>query len=298
LTEDVALMTETNWLLPTLALLPVMLGSFWIVGLPWALVVLPREDWRDRALVGAFGLALGAMFLTTGMFLLGTFATITLAGSALLGGIVAAAGAGLAWRRARRTAPVAALVSLPLARWEWLILGGLLLAMLARVLQAAFWPFTAYDVLWVYGYNARLFTLTGHIPADMGYYPQLMPLSYTFAQMAWGGINDHAARAVMPLFAACSMAGAYLLGARLANRRVGLLTAAFWMFYPAHAGWTQSGDLEVPVTACFTLASLFFLLAWRDDSPRRWRYAIASGLMLGGGMWLKPTMGAFVSSCS
>ncbi len=284
-----------NWLFPALTLLPVLLGSFWLVGIPWALLVLPREDWRDRVMVGALGLALGAMILTTGMFLLGTFALITLPGTLLFGAVVTAVGAGLAWRRARHDAPVDDLAtSGVLARWEWLILIGLILALLLRFFQAAFWPFTAYDALWVYGYNARVFTLTQQIPADMGYYPQLIPLTYTYAQVIWGAVNDHAARAALPIFAAGSMAAAYLLGTRLASRRAGFLTLAFWVFYPDHAIWSRSGDLEVPVTFFFTMASLFFLLAWREDSARRWRYAVAAGLMLAGGMWTKPTMGAFV----
>lgn len=287
----------TDWLWPTLALLPVLLGVWWAVGVPWALVLLPRADWRDRVLVLTLGLAQGVMLHSAGMFLLGTFAMITLGGSLAVSGAVALSGAALAWRRAAEPAPArAASAGGRLAAWEWLILAGVGVALVLRVVRVAYWPFAAYDALWVYGYNARVFTLTGQIPASMGYYPQLLPLSFTFGQLVWGGINDHAARAAIPLIGAGSLAAAYLLGRRLFDRRVGMLTLALWAFFPPHADWSRFGDLEVPLTFYFTLAALCFLLAWRADPAdrTRWRYAALAGLMLGGGMWTKPTAGALV----
>lgn len=285
-----------DWLFPMLALLPVMLGSFWGIGLPWALVILPRADWRDRVLVLTLGLALGVMLLTTGMFVLGTFATITLGGILVIGLALALLGGGLAWRRSTQTEATPAPPREPLTRWEWVILIALLVAFVLRVIRVAYWPFAAYDALWVYGYNGRIFTLTGQIPTDMGYYPQLLPMTFTFGQMVWGGINDHAARAVIPLIGMGSIGAAYLLGSRLFNRRVGMASLALWAFFPAHADWARFGDLEVPLTFYFTLAALFFLMAWRDDAdqPARWRYGALSGLMLAGGMWTKPTAGALV----
>ena len=292
-----------TWLLPMAALLPVLLGSFLLAGVPWTLVVLPRADWRDWPTVLALGLALGAALWTAGMFLLGTFATLSLLGTLIVGGLIAITGVIAALWRPRLAPRAARLASVrtPLAGWEWLILGGLALALLLRVINVAYWPFTAYDPLWVYGYNARVFMVQGAIPAEMGYYPQLLPLSYTYGQLLWGGINDHAARAAIPVFALISILGAYALGARLVGpqdgprgRRIGLLTAALWTFYPHHAEWSHAGDLEVPLTAFFTLAALCFVLAWRDRTRARWRYAILAGLMLGGAMWTKPTAGALV----
>ncbi len=286
-----------EWLWPTLAVLPVMLAVFGAVGIPWALVILPRADWRDRALVLTFGLALGVMLLTAAMFGLGTFAAITLGGTLAAAGLLALTGGLLAgWRAWWEGEPGPGAVHAPLARWEWLILAGLILALILRVIRVAYWPFAAYDALWVYGYNGRIFTLTGQIPAGMGYYPQLLPLTYTFGQLVWGSINDHAARAVIPLLGAGSLGAAYLLGRRLFDRRIGMLALALWTFFPAHADWSRFGDLEVPQTLYFTLAALFFLLAWRGagDDPARWRNGAAAGLMLGGGLWTKPTAGALV----
>ena len=67
-----------------------------------------------------------------------------------------------------------------------LAVGAVLVTLILRTLRVAYWPFTAYDALWVYGYNARIFVLEERIPDEMGYYPQLIPLSYTTMQQAWG----------------------------------------------------------------------------------------------------------------
>ncbi len=285
-----------DWLLPSFTVLPAMLGSFLLVGVPWALVALPRADWRDRALVMTLGLALGATLWTAAMFLLGTFLRLTLAGALLGGFILALWGWPLAWLRYRggEDRPPEAAARQPLAWWERLIALALAVAVIVRVVHTAYWPFTAYDPLWVYGYNGRLFTLMGRIPAEIGYYPQMLPLSYTYGQLLWGGINDHAARVAVPIFGLGSILAAYLLGARLRGRGVGLLTAALWTFYPHHAEWARFGDLEVPLTFTFTLAALFFLLAWREGARRRWRYAVLAGLLLGAALWTKPTAGALV----
>ena len=64
-----------------------------------------------------------------------------------------------------------------------------------------------------------------------------------------------------------------------------------------HVGqWSYRGDLEIPLTFSFTLASTFFLSAWRErnDAPRRRHDAVLAGLMLGIALFTKPTAGAFV----
>ena len=55
-------------LAPTPALAWVFLG----LGLPWALVALPRRDWRDWPTVACLTLAFGGALLTAWMFVLGT----------------------------------------------------------------------------------------------------------------------------------------------------------------------------------------------------------------------------------
>ncbi len=117
-------------------------------------------------------------------------------------------------------------------------MAGLLALLIGNVIVTAYWPFIAYDTQWVYGYNARIFVRDECIPDEMGYYPQLIPLGYTYMQQAWGlfhdpAINDHAARVIVPWFNAASVLMAYVLGwIAFGRRRVALLTAAVWAFYP------------------------------------------------------------------
>ena len=144
---------------------------------------------------------------------------------------------------------------------EKLLIGLVLAALVVRWVVIAYWPFTAYDTFWVYGYQARLYALIGYIPQTIGYYPQFLSLQYAFAQL--GGINDHAARAVLIFLHAASILAAYVLGTRLFNRRTGLIAAAIWALYPSVGEWSRAGDLEIPLAFLFTLAAAFFLLAWR-----------------------------------
>ncbi|PJF24238.1 MAG: hypothetical protein CUN53_18835, partial [Phototrophicales bacterium] len=141
--------------------------------------------------------------------------------------------------------------------------------------------------------QGRLYALLGAIPDTIGYYPPFMSLQYAFGQLAAGQINDHAARAGLLFLHLGSILATYMLGARLFNRRVGIVAAGIWALYPHVGDWSRAGDLEIPLASAFTLASAFFLLAWTQTRPHR-VYASLAGLMLGIGMWIKPTMGAFV----
>ena len=135
-------------------------------------------------------------------------------------------------------------------------------ALIVRWLGVAYWPSTAYDALWVYAYEGKLYTLLGYIPNTIGYYPQFLPLLETYLQLAVGGVNDHAARAVLPWLHIGSILAAYVLGRRLFNRRIGIYVAAIWALYPHVGEWSRYGDLEIPVAFLFTAAAAFFLLAW------------------------------------
>ena len=146
--------------------------------------------------------------------------------------------------------------------------------------------FAVHQVAWL------LAQAQNDIPDEMGYYPQLLPLAYTYLQQAWGGINDHAARVVIPWLNVTLVLMAYVLGWRVfRSRRVGLLTAAIWSFYPHFAAWYAAGDLEIPLTLYLTGAAAFFVEAWRSE---RIRLAVISGMLLGGALWTKPTAGALV----
>ena len=281
-----------------LAATPAFLWVYFGVGVPWALALLPRRDWRDKALVLCLAFAFGPMLLTAWMFALGTLGgdhNALLRFDLILGGtlLLALVGAAIAWRK-RRPEAAPAPERVPLAFDEKLLLALIVGATVVRWLVIAYWPFTAYDALWVYGYQGRLYTLLGYIPQHIDYYPQFLQLQYTYAQLALGGgIDDHAARAVLPFLNVGSILAVYVLGARLLTRRVGILAAAIWALYPHMGEWSRFGDLEIPQTFLFTAAAAFFLIAWSGTAFRR-RYALLAGLLLGAALWTKPTAGAFV----
>ncbi|MDW8300784.1 MAG: glycosyltransferase family 39 protein [Anaerolineae bacterium] len=281
-----------DWLLPTFVLAPAMLWFFFGVGLPYALIVLPRADWHNRLLVIALSLALSPLLSTTVMFLIGTFGQLSALNVLLGTAALCALGVPFALRRARLSAPERPKLA-PLSLIEKALIVAIAVAVLLRFWNTAYWCFTTYDALWVYGYNARLFFLEGNIPARIGYYPQHVPLAYTYGQLLWNAIDDHAARTVLPYFALNSILLTYIGAARLFSRRVGLIAAALWTLYPHHAVWSQFGDLEVTLTGYFAGTAAFFILAWR---ARNARYAVISGLLLAAALWTKPTAGALIQS--
>ena len=281
--------------------MPALLWVYVGLGLPWAVVALPRRDWPARTGVLALAFAFGPILLTAWMFVLGTVGAsadgppllrpdLILAGTVVL----ALAGAGLAWRKWRLSPPVdSPAPAVSLAFDEKLLIGLIVAALLLRFISIAFWPFTAYDALWVFGYEGRLYTLLGEIPHRIDYYPQFMPLQYSYAQLITGGINDHAARAVIFWTHLGSILAVWTLGARLFTRRVGLVAAALWALYPGVSQWARFGDLEIPLAFLFTATAAFFLMAWTQAEGRR-RYALIAGVLFGGAMWTKPTAGAFI----
>jgi hypothetical protein len=281
------------WLTATLAATPAFAWVFLGLGLPWALVLLPRSDWRDRPLVACVGFVFGPGLLTAWMFVLSQIGAGLLRFDLVFAGTVVLAllGGALAWRKRAPVGPPTP--RHPLAFDEKLLLVLIGVALVVRWLGIAYWPFTAYDALWVYGYEGRLYTLLGDIPNTIGYYPQFLPLQFTYGQLAYGAVNDHAARAVLIFLHSGAILSVYVLGSRLFNRRIGIFAAALWALYPHVGEWSRFGDLEIPLTMSFTAAAAFFLMAWFSQTPRR-RYALIAGLMFGVAMWTKPTAGAFV----
>lgn len=279
---------------------PFMAWFFVGIGVPWALAILPRKDWQDTSIVLAVGLALGPLLGTLWLFVLGTVASFSLEGALFGTVIIAGIGAWLAWQRRHPQGELAQFEEQSTFQALRYVLWGLIMiALAANVIDTAFWPFLRYDTLWTFGYNARVFMIEGYIPPYIDYYPQLVPLTFTYGQLAWGEVNDHAARAAVPWFILSSTMSAYVLGWRVYGRRIiGLVTAALWLLTPTVLVWSSAGDLEHPMAIYFTLAAVFIVLAWHADDDRQAndivRYAIIAGLMLGGAMWIKPTAGAFV----
>ncbi|MEL6404237.1 MAG: glycosyltransferase family 39 protein [Chloroflexota bacterium] len=290
------------WLEQTMAVMPLVLWVYFGVGIPYALVCLPRSEWHKRVSVVALAFALGPALLTMWMLILGVIGgaleTALLRFDLTFGGtiVIALIGYGLLWRKAQTpSAKVETEQPMPLAFDERLLIDLIVLAVLVRWVVTSYWSFTAYDALWVYGYQGRLYHLLGYIPQDIGYYPQFMSLQYTFFQLLSEGFDDHAARAVIPFLHVGSILATYMLGSRLFTRRVGIIAAAIWTFYPHVAQWAHIGDLEIPLTFTLTLTMTFFLQAWSQETTRlRRHYALLAGICFGIAMWTKPTAGAFI----
>lgn len=281
-----------------------ILPTLWMtfgVGLPWAYTILATKNWQSRMTVGAVALAIGPAWVTAWMLVLGVvgasinqplFSSIwVLPGTIIIAGI----GTGLAWHKRKQYTPKTT-PSIPLAIDEKMIISLIIVAVIIRWVHTAFWTFTAYDALWVYGYQSRLYFLEGFIPNSIDYYPQFLQLQYTFVQVLIGEINDHAARMVIPMMHIGTILATYLLGKRLVNRRTGLFAAALWSLHPYVGQWSVIGDLEIPVTFSITMAAGFFLSAWMEkESVTAQRLdAIIAGLMLGIAMYTKPTAGGFI----
>ncbi len=284
-------------LLPLPALLVMVLG----VGWSWALVMLPRRDWRSRPLVACLSLAVGPALVTGWMLILGMIGgrqgqtLLTWPNVALGVAVLSVVGWGLALYKRRVTVAHYPLPRKPLALDERALLLMIYAACVLRFFAAVWYPFFEYDPLWVYAYQGKLYPLLGYIPESIGYYPQLLPLSYAYAQLAAGQISDHAARAAFPLFHWGAALASYSLGAYVFSRRAGIYLAALWTLYPHVADWSIVGDLEIPLTFSFTGGALFLLMAWTHSERRtRLHYAALAGFFLGVAMWTKPTGGAFI----
>ncbi len=318
----------TDWLISTLQTIPALLWMVLGLGLPYALIALPLRDWRQTPLLAAVTLAFGPALLTAWMFVLGTLGmddhpnpgatanpmqtivpdhtggTIMLTSANILAGTVLIALIGwlIVWRKWRVNRRGGILADRADMRktstlfWdERLLIALIVLATVGRWFMTSILSFGSWDPLWVYGYQGKLYTLIGYIPADIGYYPQFVSLQYAYTQIMTGGVDDHAARAIMPLLQIGSILAAYALGRLNFSRRVGIFAAAMWALYPHFGYWTRIGDLEIPMTFTFTLAAAFFIAAWHsDEATIRIRYAVIAGLSLGIALWTKPTAGALV----
>lgn len=279
------------WIANTLAALPAFAVMYGLLGLSLALLLLPRADWGRRAEVLALGIFTGAAAVTAWMFVLGLLGALTPEWT-WVGVLLATAGAALVLAlRVRRMGARSVPLRLPLAWDERLLMALIGAALAVRAVVIAYWPFTAYDTLWVYGYLGRLFMLKEAIPASVGYYPPYLALQYSFGQMAFGAVDDHAARAGLLVLHLGTILAVYALGERLFGRRAGVYAAALWALYPHVGEWSRAGDLEILLTGLFALAGAYLISAWHKRSRRD---ALLAGLMLGIGLWTKPTMGAFV----
>lgn len=88
-----------DWLEPFFVFFPVYAWFFLGVGIPWAFALLPRDEWHNRPTVLALGLALGPLFSTAWLFILGTWGTFSSEEAVTGTVLLSVLGITLAWLR-------------------------------------------------------------------------------------------------------------------------------------------------------------------------------------------------------
>ena len=111
------------------------------------------------------------------------------------------------------------------------------------------------------------------------------PLMYWFAAFGYKifGINEVGARFPSALGATLSIFAIYWCGRKLWDRTIGFLAALILASSIGFFAFARAASMDMPLTACLTLAMVFFLFALNDTSPRRryWLYAFYAVLGLG-----------------
>jgi 4-amino-4-deoxy-L-arabinose transferase-like glycosyltransferase len=111
------------------------------------------------------------------------------------------------------------------------------------------------------------------------------PLMYWFAALGYSifGINEWGARFPSALGASISVFLVYLCGRRLWHRLAGSLAAVIMASSIGFFAFARAASMDMPLTACLTMALVFFLIGYNDTSPARrwWFYAFYASLGLG-----------------
>ena len=111
------------------------------------------------------------------------------------------------------------------------------------------------------------------------------PLMYWLAVIGFKifGVNELGARFPSALSAAICVFLIYWCGRRLWDRTVGFLAALVIASSIGFFSFARAASMDMPLTACMTMALAFFLIAFNDSTPRRrqWLYAFYAALGLG-----------------
>lgn len=170
------------------------------------------------------------------------------------------------------------------------VLALILFVLLLLSFRTLYFPFIAEDTLGRYGLEAKYMYFSRKL-MSMNDYPLMIPLSYLYAYLSFGGVYEHLAKLIDVIFAWMMVYSVYLFGKTLFDKRVGLLSALSFCLF----SWFALGEpptifhdgleaLDVPSNFFFTTSLLFFL-NFLERGKRN--SAILSGLMLGAGLWCK-----------
>ncbi|MBZ0275627.1 MAG: glycosyltransferase family 39 protein [Anaerolineae bacterium] len=247
-----------------------------------------REDGRWLAVLLTLALAVGVLtqiMLWEG--LLGiryTLITVTVPYGAVM-----AAGWAL-WRR--RTRQALSLRSLLPRTWTArLALLPLVLVAGAVLFNAVYWPFSKEDVLAIYhrygsemAQTGQLVPFAGRDEAFYQAYPIQIPLSYTYAYLASGWVNEYLARLIPALLSIGCIPLVYLLGRAIYGAPAGWAAAALLVMTDTFGRWASSGYVDLPMAFFYALAALFAYRLWHTRHPVD---ALLAGVLMGLAAWTK-----------
>jgi 4-amino-4-deoxy-L-arabinose transferase-like glycosyltransferase len=111
------------------------------------------------------------------------------------------------------------------------------------------------------------------------------PLMYWLAGLGYAifGVNEWSARFPSALGATICVFLVYWCGRRLWHRTAGVLAAAIMASSIGFFAFARAASMDMPLTACLTMALVFFLIGYNDQGPnrRKWFYAFYASLGLG-----------------
>lgn len=272
--------------------LPALAGL--VFAYPWAALALGRGRTPLLTALVTLALSLGALTLA----MLGLALAGALSRNAIWAMMAIVLGAGLALlarreRTPRRRGRIAWLRAEPLAAVALGVTGLMLLLIMFNLL---YWPFNDDDAVSIYAPQSRAIYETRALPRDGGLYeayPLLVPLSYTYAHLVAGELDEYLARGFAAALALGAFGAAGALGATLYDRRTGLIAALLLALTPIFVRWSASGYTDVPAGFFGALGALF---AWRLVQRGAGRDALLAGIMAGLAAWTKNSALAFAVS--
>jgi 4-amino-4-deoxy-L-arabinose transferase-like glycosyltransferase len=111
------------------------------------------------------------------------------------------------------------------------------------------------------------------------------PLMYWGAALAYRvfGLNEFAVRFPSAFAATLCVMLVYWCGRRLWDRTVGFFAALMMASSIGFFAFARAASMDMPLTACLTMALVFFLFGYNDGGPRRrwWFYAFYASMGLG-----------------
>jgi 4-amino-4-deoxy-L-arabinose transferase-like glycosyltransferase len=126
------------------------------------------------------------------------------------------------------------------------------------------------------------------------------PLMYWIAALGYKlfGVNEAGARFPSALGATACVFLVYWCGRKLWDRTTGLLAGLILVTSIGFFAFARAASMDMPLTACMTMALVFFLLAINDTTGSRRRYFYAFYAALGLGVLAKGPVAVFLAAVS